>query len=265
MGAVERTGAGVLEGVVATLDELRREIDEIDATLHDLLIRRVEIGREVARAKSGGSGPNLRPGREAQVMRRLAARNRAPLSGASVGRIWREILSANLNQQIAITAALFAPENAIYDLAREYCGTASTLTRLDSAASVLDAVASGAAQIGILPGIECGAAWRWWPNLLDRSSGPKPRIIARLPFFGAGSETIDALIIAAQEPEASGDDATLFAIPGSQDPGAGRVIDSWGDDTVWNLVAVDGFIEHPTVAAHATWYRLGAYANPVPI
>lgn len=248
---------------MATLDELRREIDEIDGTLHDLLIRRVEIGREVAKAKVPGAGPNLRPGREAQVMRRLAERNRAPLSPASVARIWREILSANLNQQIAITAAVFAPDVALHDLAREYCGTASALVNHESFVQVLDAVAGGSAQIGILPGIEGITASRWWPELLDASSGPKPRIIARLPFFSAGSTSVDALIVADQEPEASGDDVTLYAIPGANGSDDGRVIDSWDGGEGWTLVAVDGFIEYSDDAAHADWYRLGAYAKPV--
>ncbi|MDE0810617.1 MAG: chorismate mutase, partial [Alphaproteobacteria bacterium] len=143
---------------MATLDELRREIDEIDVDLHDLLIRRVEIGREVAQAKAGEStkGPNLRPGREAQIMRRLAARNRDPLAIASVARIWREILSANLNQQVSITASVFSPEPSTNDLAREYCGTASTISITDSAAAAIEAVANGSAQIAILPGIENG-------------------------------------------------------------------------------------------------------------
>lgn len=248
---------------MATLDDLRREIDEIDVALHDLLIRRVEIGREVARAKAdaGTGGPNLRPGREAQIMRRLAERNRDPLAIASVARIWREILSANLNQQVSITAAVFSPDHSIHDLAREYCGTASSIKKMDSAQAAIDAVANGSAQIGILPGIESAAAGRWWPLLLG-TSAVKPRILARLPFFtdrdtGTG-DTIDALIIGPQEPEASGNDMTLFAVKAAESIAEGRVIDRWEDGEVWHLVEVDGFAGHD---ARVDRYRLGAYAT----
>ena len=56
-----------------TLEELRKEIDEIDKELHNLLVRRIEIGQEVAKAKKINSGLNLRPGREAQIMKRLVS------------------------------------------------------------------------------------------------------------------------------------------------------------------------------------------------
>jgi chorismate mutase / prephenate dehydratase len=245
---------------VATLDDLRREIDQIDVTLHDLLIRRVEIGREVAQAKAGADvgGPNLRPGREAQIMRRLAERNRSPLSIASVARIWREILSANLNQQVPITAAVFSPEPSTSDLAREYCGTASMIISMDSADATIDAVADGSAQIAILPGIENGEAWRWWPRLLAPST-IKPRILARLPYFKDAAHDADALIIGPQEPEPSGDDRTLFAVGEGAMVGNGRIIDRWENGETWHLIEVEGFVDQ---GAHGDRYRLGAYATP---
>jgi chorismate mutase / prephenate dehydratase len=245
---------------VATLDELRGEIDEIDVALHDLLIRRVEIGQEVARAKAGETtrGPNLRPGREALIMRRLAKRNRAPLSIASVARIWREILSANLNQQVSITAAVFSPEPAINDLAREYCGTASSINIMDSAEATIEAVTNGAAQIGILPEIEGRGSWRWWPLLLKKTP-VKPRILARLPFFaGSATAASGALIIGPQEPEASGDDVTLFAIKDQSLIGDGRVIDRWENGESWHLIEIEGFIDDDP---RLDRYRLGAYAT----
>ena len=41
-----------------TLEELRKEIDQIDKELHNLLVRRIEIGQEVAKAKKINSGFN---------------------------------------------------------------------------------------------------------------------------------------------------------------------------------------------------------------
>ena len=67
-----------------TLEELRKEIDQIDKELHNLLVRRIEIGQEVAKAKKINSGLNLRPGREAQIMKRLVLRNTPPLSATSL-------------------------------------------------------------------------------------------------------------------------------------------------------------------------------------
>jgi chorismate mutase/prephenate dehydratase len=253
---------------VATLEELRGEIDQIDVQLHDLLIRRVEIGREVATAKAGApaGGPNLRPGREAQIMRRLAERNREPLAIASVARIWREILSANLNQQITVNAAVFAPDTRVHDLAREYCGTASAITAMDSAEAAVDTVASGAAQFAILPGIEAGQTWRWWPLLLGPTTD-KPRILARLPYFTAGSNAVDAFIIGPQEPEPSGDDVTLFALKGDAAIDGGREIDRADMGEGWRLVEVNGYIDdlHGYDHPREDRYRLGAYATQSPL
>lgn len=193
-------------------------------------------------------------------MRRLAERNRDPLAIASVARIWREILSANLNQQITVNAAVFAPDIHVHDLAREYCGTASAITVMDNAESAVDAVAAGAAQFAILPGIKTGEVWRWWPLLLGPAAD-KPRILARLPYFTTDSNATDALIIGPQEPEPSGDDVTVFALNGEASIDGGREIDR--SDEGWRLVEVNGYVDDPHGNDHARQdrYRLGAYAT----
>ena len=65
-----------------TLDELRREIDRIDAAMHDLLMQRTAVVEEVGRAKArenpagAGTRPQFfRPGREALVLRNLIERH----------------------------------------------------------------------------------------------------------------------------------------------------------------------------------------------
>lgn len=260
---------------VSTLDDLRREIDGIDEALHDLLMRRVEIGKRVAEAKGGDRGPYFRPGREAQIIRRLVARNASYLNVPTLIRFWREILSANLNMQTHVHAAVFMAEGAekVYDLARDHCGISATIECMDSAEAVLDAVASGAATLGVLPGFPMTVA-RWWPLLLsDRAEGTAPRIIARLPFCETGPEAGvngfagDAFIVAAQEPESSGEDRTLFAVPADLAI-EGEVVDQAGG---FKLVEQDGFLEAPAgLERHmggregeVPYYRIGAYAVPV--
>ena len=245
------------------LDELRREIDAIDSALLDLLIRRIEIGRDVARAKAKGTTAHLRPGREATIIRRLVSRSKEPLAPQSIGRIWREILSANLNQQNPIEAALYAPELAIQLLAHDYCGSTTTQTLHASAWQVLDAVSSGQAQIGILPGIIDGQAWRWWPLLLTTPHDRKPRIIARLPFVAGGSARGEALIVATQDPELTGDDRTIYAGPLGADIEGGQTIDVWRSTKTWQLVETRGGGSVPGKLDKSVWQCLGAYADPV--
>ena len=57
-----------------SLEELRREIDEIDDAIHDLLMRRAQVVEQVGIAKRPDN-QIVRPGREAVILRRLAARH----------------------------------------------------------------------------------------------------------------------------------------------------------------------------------------------
>ncbi|MCY4592363.1 MAG: chorismate mutase [Alphaproteobacteria bacterium] len=245
-----------------SLDELRAEIDTIDRQLHDLLVRRVAIGREMARAKSSDPAPPYRPAREAQVMRRLLQRNRPPLATGVLDTVWRAIMSANLNQQEPITALLYAPDPGTRDLARDYCAGATRIDVVETAAAALDPDAR--ATMRILPMITGDVPDRWWPLLF---AGPAPapslQVVARLPFFEPEAPGCEALVVAAQPPEASGDDRTLFAIAGSP-PHDGELLDSWNDACAWHVVQFDGFHDQPpAIPRSAPWHRLGVYATPV--
>jgi chorismate mutase-like protein len=246
---------------VASLSDLRNEIDEIDKKLHDLLMRRVEIGREVAEAKTGAdSGPNLRPGREAQIIRGLAARNNGPLSMGSVVRIWREILSANLNQQIEIRAATLSSDVEFQGLATEYVGTASKLLYLDNIEGVIKCVAKGEAEIAILPDLKMSIHGRWWPKLMNLYENKKLNIISHLPVIGSIAKKPSAFIIAAQEPEISGNDTSVFIVDGDTYRVPGRIIDEDGDK---KLIFVDGYQQDLDGAVDTKWERIGAFPNPI--
>jgi len=83
----------------SNLSDLRREIDDIDNALHDLLMRRASVVERVKDMKQTAGGVKFRPGREAEIMRRLAARHTGPLSRNVVVRIWRELMSAFVSMQ----------------------------------------------------------------------------------------------------------------------------------------------------------------------
>ncbi len=245
-----------------SLDELRAEIDTIDRRLHDLLIRRVAIGREMASAKSSDTAPPYRPAREAQVMRRLLQHNRPPLSARVLDSVWRAIMSANLNQQEPVTALLYAPDSGTRDLARDYCTAASRIDVVETAAAALDPATR--ATMRILPMITGNVSDRWWPLLFaGPARAPSLQVVARLPFCGPEVPGCEALVVAAQPPESSGDDRTLFAIAGSP-PSDGKLLDSWNNACAWHAVQFDGFHDQPpAVARSAPWHRLGVYATPV--
>src|SRR5580692_297525 len=76
----------------ADLEDLRRRLDEIDDRLQDLLIDRFDIVLQVAAEKRDGEIAPHQPAREAEIIRRLVARNRGALPDEILVRIWRELL-----------------------------------------------------------------------------------------------------------------------------------------------------------------------------
>ncbi len=74
------------------LKALRVRIDGIDDAILKLVSERAGIAQQVGRAKRGEK--IYRPEREAQIVRRLRETNPGPLSGDSVERLIREIMSA---------------------------------------------------------------------------------------------------------------------------------------------------------------------------
>ena len=190
-----------------SLATLRRAIDSIDDQVHDLLIQRAGVVAEVAGAKAREGGtPVFRAGREAEILRRLVARNRAPLSAELVVRLWREIMVASNRQQGALTVAVWGSG----DLARDHFSGA-VLRPVASAAAVLAAVAKGRAQLGVLP------LSGWWHR-----RPPDVRILAGLPFVRTvpGRSTPDAVVIGRQDFEPSSDDALYVAIAWAKGRGA---------------------------------------------
>ncbi|MBK3778512.1 chorismate mutase, partial [Azospirillum brasilense] len=105
------------------LDDLRREIDHIDDTIHDLLMRRTAVVERVGVVKSqieaaeGQVSGNpqtpiyLRPAREAVILRRLMARHAGSFPAMAVVRMWREMITAFTRLQGPFAVAVYAPED----------------------------------------------------------------------------------------------------------------------------------------------------------
>jgi len=163
------------------LAELRKEIDRIDDTVHDLLMERALVVEEV-RAAKGAEGIKLRPGREAEVLRRLIARHSGPFPKGALIRIWREVMSAYLKLQGHLAMAVYMPEPgaAFWDLARDQYGSQTPMTSHASVRGVIGAVQSGEAAIGVLPVPNITDSDPWWRHLYSTAENT-PHILSRLP------------------------------------------------------------------------------------
>lgn len=163
------------------LAELRTEIDRIDDSIHDLLMERALVVEEV-RAAKGAEGIKLRPGREAEVLRRLIARHTGPFPKGALIRIWREVMSAYLKLQGHLAMAVYMPEPgaAFWDLARDQYGSQTPMTPHASVRGVIGAVQNGDAAIGVLPVPMLSDSDPWWRHLYSQAPDT-PQILSRLP------------------------------------------------------------------------------------
>lgn len=196
-----------------SLDELRREIDEIDVAVHDLLMRRVALADMVGQVKGAG-GPYIRPGREARILRRLIARHRGPLPKIVLVRIWREIISAMTALEGPYAVAVYAPkqdDEGLATLARAHYGSERPIRAHETVMGVIRAVSNHEATVGVLPLPRGEETDPWWRSLI-REGADVPRIIARLPFAvpGRRPEGAEALAVSLAAPEASEQDHSFL-------------------------------------------------------
>ena len=218
------------------LDDLRRQIDEIDRDLHDKIVQRTALIDQVAQAKRAQGSNNfaMRPNREAEVLRVLAERHRGQMPTATVIRIWRELMNSATALQGPMSVAVCAPARSVgyWDMARNHFGSSVPMTLHTSPSVVLRIVDEQPGAIGLLPFPQGGEENPWWPALASQANDQSgPRVIWRLPFFASTTgrfEQLEALAVAKLVPEASGDDTTLMMVETDLDVSRARVGDQLG-------------------------------------
>lgn len=217
-----------------TLKTLRRQIDETDDKLHDLLIRRAALVAEVGVAKQAERARTEVPVREAEILRRLSGRHRGNLPLGALVRLWRELMGAAIVMQADFSVAVAAPDAdpGIWDLARDHYGSQVAMAAYKSPSEVLRALAELRHDSGVIAAPAADGDDAWWRALAGAADGP--RINARLPFGGRGNArgTHDAFVVGRA---ANGiGDRTLF------------VLETKGE---WSRASLVGALYSGTVAA----------------
>ena len=85
-----------------TLEENRKEIDEIDAQIVELLNRRCRIAQHIGRIKTAAGIPIVDHDRERLVLRQVSSDNSGPLDNWVLVRIYTELLAESRRLQQAI-------------------------------------------------------------------------------------------------------------------------------------------------------------------
>lgn len=248
----------------ASLDKLRAEIDRIDGELHRLLRERAAVVKRVGLAKRTAGGDAtafVRPGREADLLRKLLANHEGALPRATVARIWREIVSAACFMQQPLKVALFASERSIshWDLVRNHFGVLTPIQLCGSPSRVLQEAGTVPGAIGVLPWPEHEEAQPWWPSLAaeDRET---MNIVGVLPFYESATgrfENRRLMVVATYPPEVSGSDvsyliattdpelsrARLGELMGDCGLSGGVLATHQSDGAMRQLLELDGFVD----------------------
>ena len=91
------------------LDQLREEIDRIDAGIVDLLHRRAACVQQVGQIKKESGSPLCVPERESALFEKLRRLNRNVLPDESLESIYRQIVSCAFKLEGGFTVAYLGP------------------------------------------------------------------------------------------------------------------------------------------------------------
>lgn len=136
-----------------SLEELRAQIDGIDSELQSLIAERARLARKVGDVKGLSSTAEFyRPEREAQILRRVVARNEGPLSDEEMVRLFRELMSACLAQEEPLKIAYLGPEGTFTQQAvTKQFGHSVRGLPVPTIQEVFHEVESGIADFGVAP------------------------------------------------------------------------------------------------------------------
>jgi chorismate mutase/prephenate dehydratase len=134
------------------LEKLRKNIDEIDSEILNLLNRRARIVVEIANIKRNESAKFYSPEREREIIERITDLNKGPFPNDTLKVIYREILSASLSLEGPLKVACLGPLATFTHLAAlRHFGSSALFVPVDSIKGVFDAVEVGETEFGVVP------------------------------------------------------------------------------------------------------------------
>lgn len=133
------------------LRQLRDAIDAIDGKLLGLLNDRARLAQEIGRVKERKGAPIYAHDRAEQLLARLAEQSPGPLTPAAIRAIYIEIMSVSLAlEKEMIVACEGVPGCESHFAARQQFGSSIRFSFHPAVREVVDAIASGKAECGVI-------------------------------------------------------------------------------------------------------------------
>lgn len=134
------------------LEQLRSKIDEIDTKLVALLNERTKHVLEIGKLKHAHGGEIYAPDREDAVLKRVAAKNKGPLTEDQVRAIYREVMSSALALEKPLTVAYFGPAGTFTHMAAlQKFGASLRYEAMPRVSDVFNEVTRARADYGVVP------------------------------------------------------------------------------------------------------------------
>ena len=136
------------------LSKFRDGIDAIDSKIVELLNARCELAAKVGEWKKERAHPIYVPERESALFQRLNAKNRGPLSNASLANIYREIISGAIALEEPLTIAITSTDDDFNHPARMTFGDSAEYLVFNSQEEALNSIRDGKADYAVMDVID---------------------------------------------------------------------------------------------------------------
>jgi chorismate mutase/prephenate dehydratase len=161
------------------LNELRKQIDQIDEQIITLLNRRAELAQEVGHHKTRSRSHYFTPEREQVVYKRLLSLNKGPLDAAAIRAIYREIISASRALEKPLTVCYLGPSGTFsHQACVNKFGSSANFVPVASIGEIFSQAERGGCDYGVVP-VENSLAGAI-PETLDTFMQTNLRIVSEI-------------------------------------------------------------------------------------
>jgi chorismate mutase/prephenate dehydratase len=137
---------------MASLEELRKQIDQLDQKLVELLNARADVVVEIGKIKQQSNEPIYAPDREKIVMEKVRTLNKGPLPNRCLEAVYRELMSGSFALEKPLRIGYLGPAGTFsHGAATAKFGSSVDYIPLTTIPAVFEEVVRGHCDYGLVP------------------------------------------------------------------------------------------------------------------